>query len=216
MKVRFSGGTFLAAVVVSCIAWLMFYSRGTVAREAKQLELSFACSRYRESDRPVVQKALQQRIFEPAGMHDSGLAQDWATTPHAAVSYGMTRQGKFERAPVDRRRLVIGQRGIYSAVLDLQKLAATALDQEQALVPHRDARAHARTRDRSLRLWLAGSARVASQRSIATWPVTVARCPAFAQFQRFEDERVTLIVLTNRPMGPLSQITQALGSARVR
>jgi CubicO group peptidase (beta-lactamase class C family) len=156
-------------------------------------------------------EALRQRIFEPAGMHDSGLAGDWPSMPHAAVGYWLTRQGKFERAPVVDGGWSSGNGGIYSTVLDLQKFS-DALDQEK-LIPRATLE---RMRVPVTEVYGYGwqvppVSRLTINRKMVGHGGAL---PGFlAQFLRFEDEKVTVIALTNRQSGTLAQVAEALGSA---
>src|SRR5690349_517222 len=67
------------------------------------------------------EQALHQRILDPVGMSDSGLAHDWLATLCVAIGYWMMRQGKLERALVVNGGWSSGDGGIFSTVLDLEK-----------------------------------------------------------------------------------------------
>jgi CubicO group peptidase (beta-lactamase class C family) len=155
--------------------------------------------------------ALRQRIFEPAGMHDTGLTHDWPMTPHAAVGYWMTRQGKTERAPVVNGGWSSGEGGIYSTVLDLQKFS-DALDHD-TLIPRATLE---RMRAPVTEVYGYGwQVPVVSKLTLSRQQVNHGGAlPGFlSQFQRYEGEKVTVIALSNRMAFPLTQVAQALGAA---
>jgi CubicO group peptidase (beta-lactamase class C family) len=154
---------------------------------------------------------LQRRIFEPAGMHDSGLTHDWSTTPRAAIGYWMSRQGKIERAPVVDGSWSAGDGGIYSTAPDLQKFS-DALD-NGTLLP---------------RLTLERMRTPVTPEYGYGWsipkvsPFTLNRrqvghggaLPGFvSEFQRFEAEKLTVIVLSNSQRADPPQVVRGLASA---
>jgi CubicO group peptidase (beta-lactamase class C family) len=154
--------------------------------------------------------ALRVRILEPADMRDTGLTHDWPATPQAAVGYWMTRQGKFERAPVEDGSWSSGDGGIYSTVLDLEKFS-DALEN-----------------GRLIRLATLQRMRTPVQPVYGygwqTPPVSkftlnrkrvshTGALPGFlSDFERFEDEKVTVIALSNDQRSNPSQVAQALAS----
>jgi CubicO group peptidase (beta-lactamase class C family) len=134
VRLRLSGGTFLAVVIAASCAWLVFYAHGALAREANKRMESQVEKQLHKDEAPnsnywllsrVIEKvtgqsyeeALRHRILEPAGMRNSGLVHDWPKVPHAAVGYWMTREGKVVRAPVVDGSMSSGDGGIYSTRL---------------------------------------------------------------------------------------------------
>lgn len=159
-------------------------------------------------------EVLRQRILEPAGMHDTGLTVDWPSTPHAAVGYWMTRQGKTERAPVVNGGWSSGEGGIYSTVLDLQKLS-DALDHDKLIPCATLERMRAPVTDVYGYGWsLPVVSRLTLNRKQAGHSGSL---PGFLSlFQRYESEKVTVIALSNKQAFPLTQVAQALGAAVFR
>ncbi len=156
------------------------------------------------------EEALRRRILEPAGMHDTGFTHDWPATPHAAVGYWMTRQGKIERAPVVDGGWSSGDGGLHSTVLDLQKFS-DAIDTDKLIPRESLLRMRARVTEVYGYGWeIPLVSRLTLNRKQVRHGGAL---PGFlSQFQRFEDEKITLIVLSNRQF-PIEQATQALGSA---
>ena len=157
------------------------------------------------------EEAIQKRILGPAGMRDTGMVHDWTTTPHAAIGYWMSRQGKIERAPVIDGGWSSGDGGLYSTVLDLQRFS-DALDGDKLIPRAMLERMRSPIKDVYGYGW---SIPVVSRLTLNRKQVNHGGAlPGFlSQFQRFEAERVTLIVLSNEQVGTLSQAAQALGSA---
>lgn len=157
------------------------------------------------------EELLRRRILEPAGMHDSGFTHDWNKVPHAAVGYWMSREGKIERAPVVDGSLSFGDGGIYSTVLDLQKFS-DALDNEKLI--SRATLERMRTPVQPV-YGYGWSIPPVSKLTLHRRQVNHGGAlPGFlSQFQRFEDEKLTVIVLTNNQVADPPQVAQALGSA---
>ncbi len=144
-------------------------------------------------------------------MHDSGVAHDWPSTPHSAVGYWLSRQGKTERAPVENGGWDSGDGGVYSTVLDLQKFS-DALDHDTLIPRATLERMRTPVKDIYGYGWeLPPISRISlNRREVAHGGAL----PGFlSRFQRYEDEKVTVIVLSNKQAGTLAQVTQALGSA---
>ena len=157
------------------------------------------------------EQVLQQRIFNPADMQDSGFTHDWSTTPHAAIGYWVSRQGKLERAPVVDGSWLAGDGGIYSTVLDLEKFS-DALD-SGILVPRA-------TLERMRRPVTAEYGYGWSTPRISKLTVNRQQVghggslPGFvSQFQRFEAEKLTVIVLSNNQRSDPPQVAEGLVSA---
>jgi CubicO group peptidase (beta-lactamase class C family) len=154
--------------------------------------------------------ALQERIFDPAGMRDSGLTRVWPTTPHAAVGYWESRQRKIERAPVVDGSWSAGDGGIYSTALDLQRFS-DALD-SGILIPRATLE---RMRTPVTAEYGYGwsipaiSSRTANRKEIGHGGAL----PGFGcQFQRFESEKLTVIVLSNNQLSDPTQVALGLES----
>jgi CubicO group peptidase (beta-lactamase class C family) len=164
-----------------------------------------------EVTRQSYEEALRRRIFEPAGMQDSGLTHEWPATAHAAVGYWMNPQGKTERAPMVDGTWSSGDGGIYSTVLDLQKLS-DALDHDKLIPRATLERMRAPVTDVYGYGW---SIPVVSKLTLNRKQVSHGgSVPGFlSQFQRYEDEKVTVIALSNKMAFPLTQVAQALGAA---
>ncbi len=157
------------------------------------------------------EQVLHQRIFGPAGMDDSGITHDWSTTPDAAIGYWVSRRGKFERAAVVAGSWSAGDGGIYSTVLDLEKFS-NALD-SGILIPRA-------TLERMRAPVTAEYGYGWSTPKISKLTVNRQQVghggalPGFvSQFQRFEAENLTVIVLSNSQRSDPPQVAQGLASA---
>ncbi len=157
------------------------------------------------------EEALHHRVLDPLGMHDSGLARDWPNTPHAAVGYWMTREGKIARAPLVDGSLASGEGGIYSTVLDLEKFS-DALDGDKLIPRATLERMRTPVKDEYGYGW---STPPVSKFTLNRKQVNHSGAlPGFlSQFQRFEAEKLTLIVLSNNQRSDPAQVALALGSA---
>jgi CubicO group peptidase (beta-lactamase class C family) len=156
------------------------------------------------------EQVLRQRILDPADMRESGVSHDWSTTPDAAVGYSLSRQGKFQRASPVNGDWSAGDGGIYSTVLDLEKFS-NALD-SGVLIPRA-------TLERMRRPVTADygygwstpkiSAATLNRRQVGHGGAV----PGFvSQFQRFEAEQLTVIVLSNDQRADPPQVAQGLAS----
>jgi CubicO group peptidase (beta-lactamase class C family) len=157
------------------------------------------------------EEALRRRILEPAGMHDSGLVHDWPNLPHAAVGYWMTREGKIVRAPVVDGSMSSGDGGIYSTVADLQGFS-DALDRNELISRATLERMRTPVKGAYGYGWeVPPVSRYTLDRHQVSHGGAV---PGFlSQFQRFEDEKLTLIVLSNNDRSDPTQVARAIGSA---
>lgn len=156
------------------------------------------------------EQVLQHRILDPAGMSDSGVTHDWSTTPNAAIGYWVSRQGKFGRAPVVNGDWSAGDGGIYSTVLDLEKFS-NALDRG-ILIPRA-------TLERMRRPVTAEYGYGWMMPKISQFTLNRRQVghggsqPGFvSQFQRFETEKITVIVLSNNQRGDPPQVARGLES----
>ena len=154
---------------------------------------------------------LRARILDPAGMHDTGFTHDWPSTPHAAVGYWLSRQGKTERAPVVDGGWSSGDGGLYSTVFDLQKFS-DALDSDKLIPRATLERMRTPMKETYGYGWETPPvSKITLNRRETSHGGAI---PGFlSRFQRFEAEKVTVIVLSNKQAGTLAQVTQALGSA---
>jgi CubicO group peptidase (beta-lactamase class C family) len=158
------------------------------------------------------ERVLQQRIFDPAGMHESGMTHDWSTTPSGAIGYWVSRQGKFERAAVVDGSWSAGDGGIYSTVLDLEKFS-DALDGGLLISPTTLERMRKPVTTEYGYGWMTPkiSKLTVNRRRVGHGGAV----PGFvSQLQRFEAEKVTVIVLSNSQRSDPPQVALGLASAQ--
>jgi CubicO group peptidase (beta-lactamase class C family) len=156
------------------------------------------------------EEVLRQRVFEPAAMHDSGLIHEWPSTADAAVGYWMTRQGKIARAPVVDGSWSSGDGGVYSTVLDLEKFS-DALEGGK-LIPRATLQ---RMRTPVTAAYGYGwsippvSAYTLNRKQVNHGGAL----PGFlSQFQRFETEKLTLVVLSNNQRSDPTEVAEGLAA----
>ena len=154
--------------------------------------------------------ALTRRIFEPLGLHNTGVAHDWARTPRAATGYWISREGKLEAAPLVDGSWSFADGGIYSTVGDLEKLS-DALDRETLLPRSTLERMWTPVKEAYGYGW---STPKISQFTFNRRVVSHGGAlPGFlAQFQRVVDDELTLIVLANGARAKPPRVAAELGS----
>jgi CubicO group peptidase (beta-lactamase class C family) len=160
------------------------------------------------------EQVLRQRIFGPAGMDESGVTRDWATTPNAAIGYWVSRRGKFERAAVVDGSWSDGDGGIHSTALDLEKFD-NALESGMLIPRATLARMRTPVTPEYGYGWLMPKiSRLTVNRKQVGHGGAL---PGFAsQFQRFEAENLLVIVLSNSQRSDPAQVVQGLASAVFR
>ena len=154
--------------------------------------------------------ALHERIFEPLGMHDTGISHDWAKTPQAATGYWQSREGTFGIAPIVDGSWSFADGGIYSTVGDLKKLS-DALDRETLLPRATLERMWTPVHEEYGYGWSTHKiSRLTFNRRVVSHGGSL---PGFlSQFQRVVDDDLTLVVLTNSARSSPPRVAAELGS----
>jgi CubicO group peptidase (beta-lactamase class C family) len=157
------------------------------------------------------EEVLHQRILDVVGMQNTGITREWQAMPNAAVGYRITREGKVKPAPVINGDWLSGDAALYSTVGDLQKFG-DALESGKLIPRAAFERMRAPVKDYYGYGWqIQPVSRMTFNRKVGGHAGVL---PGFlAAFMRFEDEKVTLIALSNKQVPGVQQALQAAGSA---